>query len=270
MREREESATIMLNRWNITWFMLWLAAANVFAQAPAGRGGAPQPPRSAKEAAPFDVTGYWVSMITEDWRYRMVTPPKGDYAALPLKQETKLLADAWDPAKDEAAGEQCRAYGAVNIMRIPGRFHITWQDEHTLKIETDAGMQTRLLAFTSAPLALAFGSSASSAGDRQGVSTASWELVPRGRGQPPASASLKIITRNMKSGYLRKNGVPYSANATLTEYYDRLNLPTGDSFLVLTSTLDDPAYLTQPFITSTSFKKQADASGWNPAPCSAR
>jgi hypothetical protein len=238
--------------------LLLLAANAGFAQ---GRGGAAQAPKTPRAAAPFDVTGYWVSMVTEDWRYRMVTPPKGDYAALPLKPETRKLADAWDPAKDEAAGEQCRSYGAVNIMRVPGRFHITWQDDETLKMETDAGMQTRLFSF---------GEPRSPGGDWQGISTASWELVPAGRGQPPASASLKIVTTKMKPGYLRKNGVPYSANAVLTEYYDRLNLPDGNSFLVLTATLDDPAFLTQPFITSTSYQKQPDAAGWNPAPCTAR
>jgi hypothetical protein len=239
------------------WLAVMLAASSSFGQA--GRGA--QPPATAKAGAPIDVTGYWVSMVTEDWRFRMVTPPKGDYAALPLKPETKKLADAWDPAKDEAAGEQCRSYGAVNIMRVPGRFHVTWQDDQTLKIETDAGTQTRIFAFAGAQ---------GTEGSWQGVSKASWELVPAGRGQPPAGASLKVVTTKMKPGYLRKNGVPYSANAVLTEYYDRINVPTGDTYLVLTSTLDDPQYLTQPFMTSTSFKKQMNAAGWNPTPCNAR
>lgn len=243
------------------WLMLSLAASYSYAQGGGGRGGAPQVPKTAKAAAPFDVTGYWVSMVTEDWRIRMVTPPKGDYAPLPLKPEARKIADAWDPAKDEAAGDQCKSYGAVNIMRVPGRFHITWQDDSTLKIETDAGKQTRLLSFGAAP---------AQDGGWQGIAAASWELVPGGRGQPPAGSSLKVVTRGMKPGYLRKNGVPYSENAVLTEYYDRINLPTGDAFLVLTSTLDDPTYLTQPYMTSTSFKKQADATGWNPTPCTSR
>ena len=104
-------------------------------------------PATAQAAAPVDLTGYWVSVVTEDWLYRMVTPQKGDYSAVPLNAEARKVADAWDPAKDESAGEQCKAYGAPAIMRLPGRVHITWQDESTLKIETDAGTQTRLLHF---------------------------------------------------------------------------------------------------------------------------
>jgi hypothetical protein len=82
--------------------------------------------------------------------------------------------------------------------------------------------------------------------------------------------SLKVVTRGMKPGYLRKNGVPYSAEAVITEYFDRLDLPTGDALLVVATEVLDPAYLAQPFWTSTHFKKQRDATGWKPAPCTAR
>ncbi len=262
----------MKNMATCCWLVLSLVAGNIYAQGAGGRGGAQLPPAqplpSPKAAAPFDVTGYWVSMVTEDWRVRMVTPPKGDYAPIPLKPEARKIADAWDPAKDEAAGEQCKSYGAANIMRVPGRFHITWQDDETLKLETDAGTQTRIFPISSLKALLAYVNAPPPGW--QGTSIASWELVPGGRGQPPTGASLKVVTQGMKPGYLRKNGVPYSDGAVLTEYFDRINLPTGDSFLVLTSTVEDPTYLTQPYITSTSFKKQMDASGWNPTPCTSR
>src|SRR5215472_11309032 len=88
-----------------------------------------------KAMAPVDLTGYWVSVVTEDWLYRMVTPKKGDYTSVPLNAEGRKTADAWDPAKDEASGDQCKAYGAPALMRIPGRLHITWQDDSTLKVE---------------------------------------------------------------------------------------------------------------------------------------
>src|SRR5580692_8316376 len=115
---------------------------------PQGRGGAQAgPPPSPKDAAPMDLTGYWVSIVTEDWRYRMVTPAKGDYASIPLNPEGRKVADTWDPAKDEAAGDQCKSYGAAAIMRVPGRLHITWDNDTTLKIETEACEQTRLLHF---------------------------------------------------------------------------------------------------------------------------
>jgi hypothetical protein len=218
-----------------------------------------QVPRNFKDGAPIDLYGYWVSVVTEDWRFRMVTPPKGDYPNFPLNDAAKKIADAWDPAKDESAGEQCKAYGAINIMRIPTRLHITWVDDATLKIETDAGRQTRLLRFgTPTPPA--------GAADWQGFSVAQWE---RSAGRGPGG-SLKVVTTRMRPGYFQKNGVPYSANASMTEYFDVVSEPNGDQWLVVKSIVEDPQYLTRSFIRSTHFRKQADASGWNPRPCTAR
>ena len=239
-----------------------------------GRGGgrAGQAPQSAKTAAPVDLTGYWVSIVTEDWRYRMLVPRKGDYAGVPLNPAGRKIADAWDPAKDEADGEQCKGYGAAALARVPGRLHITWQDDQTLKLETDSGMQTRVFSF---------GAPQGEGGDWQGISKASWEFLPAailstdgGRtslNNPDRSGgSLKVVTTKLRAGYLRRNGVPYSSNAVVTEYFDRVFEPSGDSYLIITSTVEDPTYLNQPFMTSVHFKKQADATGWNPTPCSAK
>jgi hypothetical protein len=226
------------------------------------QGGAPPNPRAA---APIDLTGTWVSVVTEDWRWRMRTPPKGDYASLPLTDAARKAADAWDPAKDTAAGEQCRAYGAAAIMRVPGRIRITWDNDTTMKIETEAGTQTRVLNFV-AP---------AQRGEPtwQGTSIANWQMAGgggrRGGGTPPRGGSLRIITTNMRPGYLRKNGVPYSANARLTEYINRTNEPTGDSWLIVTTVVEDPQNLTSRFVTSTHFKKVPDASAWSPTPCAA-
>ncbi len=244
-----------------TYSLVFLFAAlspAVFAQG--GRGV--QPPASPRAGAPTDFTGYWVSVVTEDWLYRMVTPAKGDYAAVPLNPEGRKLADMWDPAKDEAAGEQCKAYGAPAIMRLPGRVHITWQDDNTLKVEKDSGTQTRLLHFGATGTNLP-------GGDWQGVSVASWDVAAGARGPVPGNG-LKVVTTKLKPGYLRKNGVPYSANAIVTEYYDRTNETNGDSWMIVETIVDDPMYLNVPFTTSTNFKRQADAAGWNPTPCSAR
>jgi hypothetical protein len=221
-----------------------------------------QPPRTAKQAAPIDLTGQWVSIVTEDWRFRMVTPPKGDVEGIQLSPAGQAIASAWDPAKDEAAGNQCKAYGAAGIMRQPGRLRISWADDQTLQIETDSGRQTRLLHFDKvADPAEATG---------QGVSRAEWQPQGGGRGAPPANGSLKVVTTHMKEGYLRKNGVPYSANTVLTEYFDILQEPDGSQWLVVKSLVNDADYLAATPITSTNFRKQNDRSGWDPQPCTAR
>jgi hypothetical protein len=216
-------------------------------RAPAGAAG------TAKASAPLDLTGYWVAHVSEDWRFRMITPPKGDYSRVPLTEPARKIADAWDPAADQAAGLQCKAYGAAAIMRMPSRFHITWQDENTLRVDSDFGMQTRLFHFNSPPLP---------AGERtwQGYSTAEW--------QKPAS--LKVATTNMRSGYLRKNGVPYSESAAVTEYFDVAPLPGGGQVLLVTTMVDDPLYLQQSYIVTSQFKKEADGSKWDPTPCTAK
>jgi len=236
----------------------------VFAQrGPGGRGPQqpPQPPRSPKAGAPVDITGTWVSIVAEDYRYRMLTPLKGDYAGLPLNPEAKKIADAWDPGKDEAAGEQCKGYGAGNIMRMPGHFRIGWQDEETLKVDIDTGSQTRMFYF---------GTPKSQGGDWQGVSKASWEFAPGPPGPPPTVGSLKVVTTNFKPGYLRKNGVPYGANAIVTEYFDRINERDGSVYLVVTRSVEDPMYLTLPYHTSVHFRKEANDSGWKASLCTSR
>jgi len=235
---------------------------NPSAAAPRGPGRGRGPALAAKQMAPIDMTGYWVSIVTEDWKFRMVMPKKGNYSGVPLNAEGRKAADAWDPAKDEAAGQQCRAYGAAGLMRVPGRFHITWADDNTMKIEADSGTQTRLIHF---------GGKASEAGEPswQGYSIGQWENAGAGRG-PAKDGNLKVVTTHMLPAYLRMNGVPYSGDAVLTEYFDRISAPNGDEWLVVTTEVNDPKYLTMPFVTSTHFKKQADATGWMPQPCSAK
>ena len=240
------------------------AQTAAFAQGRGGRGGAPAPPQTAKAAAPIDLTGYWVSVVTEDWRYRMVTPTKGDYQGVPMTPEARKIADAWDPAKEEASGELCKSYGAPAILRVPGRLHITWQDDQTLKMDTDAGKQTRMFHF--APPAMPALASAPPAGPRtlQGDSLAVWE----GGGRGATDGSLKVTTTNLKAGFLRKNGVPYSDNANLTEYYELITQPDRTPLLVVTIATTDPMYLRQPFVISSQFKKEPDAAKWKPSDCS--
>lgn len=233
-----------------------------YAQGSRGQAG---PPPTPKAEAPFDLSGYWVSMITQNWRLRMVTPPRGDYMGIPMTVESKRVADAWDPAKDEAAGNQCKYYGAATIMTLPERLHITWSDDSTLHMDIDAGTQSRVFHFGN-------WKPADDKGSWQGDSTAMWQ--PRdGPGLPPSTPKakyLKVTTTHMLPGYLRKNGVPYSDKAMLNEYYDVFQEQDGGQWMILTTTVEDPVYLDQPLILTAQFKKQADASGWEPTPCSAR
>jgi hypothetical protein len=250
-------------------FVTALAATATLAQ---GRGVAqpPAPSPTPRAAAPIDLTGYWVSIVNEDYRWRMITPPKGDYSSLPLTDDARKVADTWDPSQDG----RCEAYGVGGLMRMPTRLNITWESDTSLKVETDAGQQTRRLFFDAArPVP--------TARTLQGFSRAEWQRAVTagrggrgGRGGPPPTgpapgSSLKVTTTQFRAGWLRRNGVPYSENATITEYFDRFAAPDGAEWLVVTTIVNDPKYLNQEFVTSTHFKKEPDGSKWSPSPCRA-
>ena len=211
----------------------------------------------ARDVAPIDLTGYWVSYITENWRYRMVTPAKGEYRRIPVSPAGVPIINAWDPVADTRAGNQCKSYGAAAIMNVPGRLHIAWQDADTLRVDTDAGTQTRLFRFTAR-------ASSAAKPTWQGESAAHWEQLPA----PEKGGSLRVVTSNMRSGYLRKNGVPYSERATVSEHFDITSLPDGGELLLVTTVVEDPVYLNAPYVTSPHFKKEPDGSKWDPTPCS--
>jgi hypothetical protein len=266
----------MMNRQILKKCSVWHSAAAVFlflAMSGLGSGIAAQGPgaggaaTTAKARALIDLTGYWVSIVDEDWRWRMMTPAKGDYASVPLNAEGKRVAGTWDPVKDEREGKQCSAYGAAGIMRMPERLHITWENDNTLRMDTDAGMQTRLFHFDGSKWQ-------GGAPQWQGDSVAAWEKQIQRRGAagktggpvPGKGGTLHVVTKHMRPGYLRKNGVPYSGDAVSTEYYDRFD-DDGNSYLILTSVVDDPEYLNDSFITSEQFRLEPNGSKWNPAPC---
>src|SRR5947207_1206628 len=243
--------------------------------------------QTPKAAAPIDFSGYWVSLITEDWRVRMLTAPKGDYYSLPLTNEARKIADTWDAAQDIVQGKQCLSYGAPGIMRVPGRLHITWENDSTLKLEADAGKQTRMFLFGSPK-------PAADAATMQGFSVARWQTPQLTRGgtailsarddntpgfagifngatqEPPdmrkLGGSLKVITTRLRPGYLRNNGVPSSANATMTEFF-AIHKRGNEEYLVQTQIVEDPQYLQLPWVTSNNFKREPDGSKWDPRAC---
>ncbi len=272
-------------------------------------GGRPQPtgPRTGQQAAPIELTGYWVSIVTEDWRWRMLTPPHGDYASVPLTPMARKIADTFDPARYGPGQIDCRAYGAAGLMRMPTRVHISWADPNTLKLETDWGEQTRMIHFMPGrPEGIStMGDDANmpppgTAADRgpgadqnadqaapslQGTSIAIWQMPYQinsnegqrgqqrggGFGRGPQTTlpggDLRVVTFNMTPGWLRRNGVPYGAHTRMVEYYQTFTDPTGKHWFDVTTDVEDPEYLTTPFITSDDFRSEPDGSRWAPHPC---
>jgi hypothetical protein len=238
------------------------SAAQAAAQFPPFGGGPPPTPRAS---APIDLTGVWVSIVNEDWRWRMITAPRGDFPGLPLNPAGRAIAMAWDPKTDGS----CSAFGAAAVMRMPTRVRISWADDVTLKIETDNGQQTRLLHFGAVP--------GPGAPSLQGDSAAAWQrtLPPNnpfginfpGGPPPPPGGSLRVVTTNLSGGWLRRNGVPYSAKTTVTEFFDRFPGPGGSEWFVVTTQVVDPEYLLGRLVTSSHFRREPDASKWAPKPC---
>ena len=279
----------------ILMFVLLVATSSIDALRGAGPAG---PPRPARAIAPIDLAGTWVAVVTEDWRWRMATPPLRDVASIPVNAEGRKVAASWNLDADNAAGNQCKAFGVGGIVRQPGRVRISWQDDMTLKLEFDAGTQTRLLNFDRAK-------QPGTEKTWQGFSLADWQGPGVGRGAPPVGdnrvtgggvlapsvpggggqglrggppprqqaqinrgGDLKVVTTNFREGYLRKNGVPYSEQATITEYFNRLPThPNGDNWLHVVTIVEDPRYLSQPFYTSTHFRLEPSDAGFKPTPC---
>lgn len=229
---------------------------------------------TARQQAPFDLTGFWVSLVTADWRFRMVVPGRGEYAGIPINDTGKTFADQWTRAADEAAGKQCEAYGAGVVMVVPERLHIAWTDAETLQVQTDAGMQTRVFHFARTP-------PESQPASWQGYSTARWLLAPTeapaeaqpfaiSAGAPPTNrGQLEVDTSHLLPGLLRKNGVPYSAQATVVEYWELHTDPESQmQVAAITVQVTDPKYLAEPYVYTALFQKQSDDTGWDPQPCS--
>jgi hypothetical protein len=232
-------------------------AASVFAQDSGARGPAADAPTGRAAMSPSqDLTGTWVSVVTEQWHLRMTVPPKGEFSMLPLTPAARQRAAAWDPAVDAAAGNACASYGAPAILRVPGRLRFRWVDNDTLQLETDSGTQTRLFHFDAAAR------SQQPAPSWQGHSIASWES------NNPDERYLKVETTRLRPGLLRKNGAPYGPQTELDEHFYAFTEPNGDRWLVVTSIVTDPENLTRPYLTTNHFKQQRNNAGWDPTACS--
>ena len=243
-----------------------LSAACVAANVSAVAQPPPGPPdtRSPRERASIDITGQWAAVVNEDWRWRMITPPVGDTASLPVNERARAAAAAWDLERDKAEGALCKAFAGPGLMRQPTRIRIEWEDGDTLKLEFDAGRQVRRFEFLPQPTAER---------SLQGYSEAQWFRQTQSRGvfgarTPPEGGSLVVRTAQLTGGYLRPNGVPFSEGATVKEFFNTFTLP-GDAgaWLVVTTVVSDPEYLTTELVMSSQFKKEASRGAWDPRPC---
>ena len=256
-----------------------LSLLAVVAIAEGGQRGAGAPPAAAatgKAGAPVDLTGYWVSLVTEDWIERMSpdSPPSGTGGRDAGDRAAGGAGGRGRGAAAPAGADPCRVYGAGGSMRVPGRLNISWVDDNTLKIEMDAGTQTRTLRFGQA--------TAPAQRSLQGSSVATWETGARaggfggfpgggggggGRGgaapAAPRWGQLKIVTTNTTGGYLLSSRNTYTENAVITEYF-AAHSDFGTDYLTVVTSIEDGG---NPRIVSSTFKKEPNGSKFKPTGC---
>jgi hypothetical protein len=252
------------------------AAAAPAGQGRGAQGGGIPAPANARTAAPVDLTGYWVSLVTEDYIERMF--PDSPRSGVPNAGRggggrggggggAPGGAAGGAPAAPAGTPDPCRVYGAAGSMRLPGRLNITWADDNTLKIDMDSGTQTRLLHFGGTP-------PPPTEKTLQGYSVASWDAGAGGRGgarggggggAAPATrwASLTVVTTNMKGGYLLTSRSNYTENASLTEYFNR-HSDFGADYMTVIAIIADPG---GNHTTSSTFKKEPNGSKFSPTGC---
>ena len=268
-----------------TFVCALFAAALVAGSADAGQRGAGPPgggaAASAKAAAPVDLTGYWVSLVTEDWIERMSpdSPPSGTGGGGGGfggfggggGGGGRGRGGAPQAAPSPANADPCRVYGAGGSMRVPGRLNISWADDNTLKVEMDAGTQTRTMHFgqTAAP--------AGTPRSLQGYSVASWDTGARGGGfggfggarggaapAAPRWGQLKVVTTNTTGGYLLSSRNTYGENAVITEYFAP-HSDFGTDYMTVITMIEEGGG--NPRTVSSTFKKEPNGSKFKPTGC---
>ena len=231
--------------------------------------GAPQAAAATgKAGAPVDLTGYWVSLVTEDWIERMSpdSPPSGTGGR--DAADRGATGGRGRGAAPPAGADPCRVYGAGGSMRVPGRLNISWVDDNTLKIEMDSGTQTRTLHFGQ--------STAPAQKSLQGHSVATWETGARaggfgggggGRGgaapAAPRWGQLKVVTTSTTGGYLLSSRNTYTENAVITEYF-AAHSDFGTDYMTVVTSIEDGG---NPRIVSSTFKKEPNGSKFKPSGC---
>ena len=199
-------------------------------------------PARAQTRVGFNLSGMWSSMYHEDELERTDPgSPMGDYLGIPINDDARLRADTWDADLISVLEHQCIPHSSVYAMRAPSNLKIsTIEDPTTAQIiafiidGTYTGPRTIWMDGRPHPSQFA-------AHTFSGFSTGVWE-----------GDTLRVETTHIKTGYLRRNGIPFSDETTLTEFFD-----LHDKYLTLTSIAEDPVYLTEPLVRSESWV-------WNP------
>ena len=216
-------------------------------------GGQAPPAPTAASSPGFDLSGYWTAAMHEDALERGAGPELGDYGGFPINEAARLFALSYDASRVTLRHHQCDGYVAPYSVRSIGNAR-AWEerDPHTQRLiaihwynQTFEGHRTIWMDGRPHPPEYA-------PHTWQGFSTGKWD-----------GDMLTVTTTHLKIGWIRRNGIPRSDKAVLTEHWIR----HGDT-LTLVSIINDPAYLTEPFIRTTNWvedPRQAIA----PYPCEA-
>lgn len=188
---------------------------------------------STNAFAQRDLAGTWAQRFHEDLPERGAGPEIGDYTGLPINDAARLRADSWDAGKWTVPERQCEPHPADYGPRGPANLRIVStvdpisQDVIAWNVTVMWSLQQRTIYMDGRPHP-----SANAQHSWQGFSTGEWE-----------GDMLKVTTTHLKEGWVRRNGLPRSDKATLTEYFIR-----NDNYLTLVTAVDDPVYLTEPLV----------------------
>jgi hypothetical protein len=196
-------------------------------------GLAPSPAR-----AQADLTGSWGPRYHEDQPERIPGPELVNYLGLPINEAARQWALSWDPSRLTLEEHQCQVHVSPYIYRGPLQLRI-WEERDpntealiAIKNYISTYEQTRTIWMDGRPHPPDY-----AAHTWQGFSTGTWE-----------GDMLTVTTTHIKQGWIRRNGLPESDLATLTEHFIR-----HGEYLTHISVLTDPVYLTEPLVKSQNF-----------------
>lgn len=183
--------------------------------------------------AQADLAGMWAQRFHEELPERGEGPEIGDYTGLPVNDAARLRADSWDASKWTVPERQCEPHPADYAPRGPANLRIgrtvdpVSQEVVSWDVTVMWSLQQRTIFMDgrSHP-------SPNAQHSWQGFSTGEWD-----------GDMLKVTTTHLKEGWVRRNGLPRSDKATLTEYFIR-----NQDYLTLVTIVDDPVYLTEPLV----------------------